>query len=156
MRSQFHPEIPCRYWLRMLVPSMPVASHQTVMFPFLPGPTRLLTAPHTGKKVLTGSDLLLLTTPTSESPLLKWTPTDARFALDGGITSLAVNSSSALAVVGGANGGVRVVSLSKGEVVGSLEGHKEGESVEGVAWMEYAGIEVAATAGTDGKVCVWD
>ena len=109
-----------------------------------------------GKKVLTGSECLLLTTPTSDSPILKLTPADGRFALEGGITSLAVNASNTLAVVGGANGAVRVVSLSKGDVVGSLEGHREAESIEGVAWMEYAGTEVAVTGGTDGKVCVWD
>lgn len=118
-----------------------------------------LTAPDAsfpGKKVLTGSECLLLTTPTSDAPLVKLTPGDARFALEGGITSLAANSSNTLAVVGGADGGVRVVSLSKGDVVGSLEGHNEAESIEGVAWMEYAGTEVAITGGTDGKVCVWD
>ncbi|KAF8583725.1 WD40 repeat-like protein [Ramaria rubella] len=109
-----------------------------------------------GKKVLTGSECLLLTTPTSDSPLLKLTPADARFALEGGITALAVNASNTLAVVGGSDGGVRVVSLGKGDVVGSLEGHKEDESIEGVAWMEFAGTEVALTGGTDGKVCVWD
>jgi len=109
-----------------------------------------------GKKVLTGSELLLLTTPTSDAPLVKLTPEDARFAMEGGITSLAVNSSNSLAVVGGADGGVRVISLGKGGVVGSLEGHKEEESIEAVAWMEVAGTEVALTAGTDGKVCIWD
>ena len=112
--------------------------------------------PYPGKKVLTGSEILLLTTPTSDVPLLKLSPSDGRFTLDGGITALAVNSSNTLAVVGGADGGVRVVSLGKGDVVGSLEGHSEGESIEGVAWMEYAGSEVAVTGGTDGKVCVWD
>jgi len=76
--------------------------------------------------------------------------------MEGGITALAPNSTNSLAVVGGANGSVRVVSLSKGNVVGSLEGHKEDESIEDVAWMELAGTEVALTAGTDGKVCVWD
>jgi ribosome assembly protein SQT1 len=109
-----------------------------------------------GKKILTGSECLLLTTPTSDAPLLKLTPTDARFALEGGITSLAVNPSNTLAVVGGADGGVRVISLSRGDVVGSLEGHKEAESIEAVAWMEFAGTDVAVTGGTDGKVCVWD
>jgi len=109
-----------------------------------------------GKKVLTGSDTLLLTTPTSDAPLLKLSPADGRFALEGGITALAVNASTALAVVGGADGSVRVVSLGKGDVVGRLEGHREGESIEGATWMEYAGTEVAVTGGTDGKVCVWD
>lgn len=97
-----------------------------------------------------------MTNPTSESPLLKLTPADGRFALEGGITALAVNSSNSLAVVGGAEGDVRVVSLLKGDVVGSLIGHTQGESIEAVAWMTYAGAEVAVTGGTDGKICLWD
>ncbi|GJJ08630.1 hypothetical protein Clacol_002849 [Clathrus columnatus] len=109
-----------------------------------------------GKRILTGSQVLLLTTPSSETPILKLTPADGRFSLETGITALAINSSNALAIVGGAEGGVRVVSLVKGDVVGSLEGHTEGESIEAVAWMSYAGAEVALTGGTDGKICLWD
>lgn len=105
---------------------------------------------------MTGSEILLLTTPTSESPLLKLTPADGRFHLEGGITALAVNSSNSLAVVGGAEGSVKVVSLPKGDVVGSLEGHTAGESIEAVSWMTYAGAEVVVTGGTDGKICLWD
>ena len=69
--------------------------------------------------------------PRSPNPVFKLTASDGRFNLEG-ITSLSVNSSSTLVVVGGVSGGVRVVSLSKGEVVGALDGHKEGESVEAV------------------------
>jgi ribosome assembly protein SQT1 len=86
------------------------------------------------------------------------TAEDARFDLDG-ITSLAVNPASTLVIVGGADGGVRVVSLSKGEVVGTLNGHTKGESVEAVKFVEIGGqtdAPAVVTGGTDGKLCIWD
>lgn len=77
-----------------------------------------------------------------------------------GITSLGVNPSSTLTVVGGASGSLRVVSLSKGEVVGALGGHSEGDSVEAVQFVDLAGAGggsgVVVTGGTDGKACIWD
>jgi ribosome assembly protein SQT1 len=91
--------------------------------------------------------------------VFKVTASDARFDL-GGITALAINSASTLAVVGGQTGGVRVVSLSKGDIVGALEGHKEGESIEAVQFVDLAGTGagsgVVVTGGTDGKACIWD
>ena len=97
--------------------------------------------------------------PRSPTPVAKITAEDARFDLDG-ITSLAVNPSSTLAVVGGAAGGVRVISLSKGEVVAALLGHKEGESIEAIVFVDIlgtaAGPGIAITGGTDGRLCVWD
>jgi len=103
---------------------------------------------------------LMFWDPQSPTPVFKLSPGDARFQLDG-ITSLGVNPSSTLAVVGGAAGGVRVVSLSKREVVGTLQGHKEGESVEAVEFVNLVGGSVAGpgvvvTGATDGKACVWD
>ena len=83
--------------------------------------------------------------------------------MSGGITSLASNPNSTVVVVGGAEGEVRAVNLSKGEVVAILEGHKEGESVEAIEFVDWgSGSGAAANAGivvtgaTDGKVCVWD
>ena len=97
--------------------------------------------------------------PRSPTPVFKLTADDARFDLES-ITSVGVNPSSALAVVGGANGGVRIVSLSKGEVVGALGGHAEGESIEAVTFIDIggpnAGLGAAVTGGTDGKGCIWD
>lgn len=61
-----------------------------------------------------------------------------------------------------------MVSLSKGEVVGALAGHQEGESVEAVEFVELAtpgplsgGTSAASggvvvTGATDGKACIWD
>ncbi|KAL5526597.1 SQT1 [Sanghuangporus sanghuang] len=114
-----------------------------------------------GKRILTADEegTLIFWDPRSPTPVFKLSSSDARFALDG-ITSLAVNSSSTLAVVGGVSGGIRVVSLSKGDVVGALEGHKEDESVEAVVFIDLAGAGagtgVVVTGGTDGKACIWD
>jgi ribosome assembly protein SQT1 len=102
---------------------------------------------------------LILWDPRSSTPVFKLTPNDARFDLDG-ITSLGVNPSSTLAVVGGAAGGVRVISLSKGEVVNTLGGHTDGESIEAIQFVDLTGNStgagVAVTGATDGKACIWD
>lgn len=114
-----------------------------------------------GKRIVTAcaEGTLIYWDPRSPTPVFKLTPQDARFDLDG-ITSLAVNASSTLAVVGGTSGSVRVVSLSKGEVVGALGGHAEGESVEAVQFVDLSGSAsgpgVVVTGGTDGKACIWD
>jgi ribosome assembly protein SQT1 len=114
-----------------------------------------------GKRIVTAcSDgTLIYWDPRSPTPVFKLSPENAKFDLDG-ITSLAVNPSSTLAVVGGAAGGVRVVSLSKGEVVSALGGHQEGESVEAIVFVDLAGTAsgpgVVITGGTDGKALIWD
>ncbi|KAJ6576440.1 ribosome biogenesis protein Sqt1 [Mycena vulgaris] len=114
-----------------------------------------------GKRIVTAcaDGILIFWDPRSPTPIFKLTPNDARFELDG-ITSLGVNPSSTLAVVGGAAGGVRVVSLSKGEVVSTLGGHTEGESIEAIQFVDLtgntAGAGVAVTGATDGKACIWD
>ncbi|KAH9944818.1 ribosome biogenesis protein Sqt1 [Amylocystis lapponica] len=122
-----------------------------------------------GKRIITADaeGTLIFWDPRNPTPIFKLTPTDARFDLEG-ITSLAVNPASTLAVVGGTTGGVRVVSLSKGEVVSALGGHQEGESVEAVEFVELASAAsgvpaappstggVVVTGATDGKACIWD
>ncbi|KAG6849788.1 hypothetical protein H0H93_005174 [Arthromyces matolae] len=114
-----------------------------------------------GKRIVTAcaEGTLMFWDPRSPTPVFKLTPQDARFDLEG-ITSLKVNPSSTLAVVGGASGGVRVVSLNKGEVVGQLGGHQEDESIEAIEFVDLpgvgAGAGVAITGGTDGKACIWD
>ncbi|KAF9790735.1 ribosome biogenesis protein Sqt1 [Thelephora terrestris] len=111
-----------------------------------------------GKRILTADTdgTLILWDPRSPTPLWKLTSDDGRFDLDG-ITSLAVNPASTVAVVGGASGGIRIVNLAKGDIVGSLAVHDEGESVEAIAFVGFAGTaEVVVTGSTDGKACVWD
>jgi len=108
-----------------------------------------------GKRILTGSQdgTLILWDPRSGQAEWKLTSSDARFGMTEGITSLDVNASSSIAVVGGADGSVRVVNLGTGGVTGGMEGHKEGESVESTVFVEGS---VVITAGTDGRACVWD
>nr|GAT60741.1 ribosome biogenesis protein Sqt1 [Mycena chlorophos] len=114
-----------------------------------------------GKRIVSAcaDGTLIFWDPRSPNPIFKLTAQDGRFDLDG-ITSLSINPSSSLAVVGGAAGGVRVVSLNKGEVVATLGGHTEGESIEAIAFVDLAGNStgagVVATGATDGKVCIWD
>ncbi|KAF8841229.1 ribosome biogenesis protein Sqt1 [Paxillus ammoniavirescens] len=114
-----------------------------------------------GKRIVTAcaDGTLVYWDPRSSNPIFKLTSQDARFELEG-ITSLAINPSSTLAVVGGTTGSVRVVSLSKGEVVGALGGHAEGESVEAVQFIDFVGTSgghgIVITGGTDGKACIWD
>ncbi|KAL1739956.1 WD40-repeat-containing domain protein [Schizophyllum fasciatum] len=110
-----------------------------------------------GKNIVSAcaDGVLLYWNPRDPTPIFKLTP-DGRFNLDG-ITSIGINPSSTLAVVGGAAGGVRVVSLSKGEVVNALGGHTDGESIEAISFVDVApGASVVATGATDGKVCIWD
>ena len=130
-----------------------------------------------GKRLLTASESgsLIFTDPRTPAPAFKLSPSDARFALDGGITSVGINGASTLAVVGGADGAVRVVHLGKGEVVGALESHAEGQSVECVAFVYPTAsgtvpsssgtnpvatasteLELVLTGGTDGKIHVSD
>ena len=114
-----------------------------------------------GKRILTGDadGNLILWDPRSSTPVFKLTSGNARFDI-GSITSLAINPTSTIAVVGGQTGSIRIVSLSKGEVVGALGGHKEDESVESVVFVDLAGqtggAGVVVTGGTDGKACIWD
>lgn len=116
-----------------------------------------------GKRIITADEdgTLMFWDPRNPTPVFKLTSADARFDL-GPITSLAVNPASTLAVVGGASGGIRVVSLSKGDVVGALAGHKEDDSIEAIVFVDLAGAGqvgtggVCVTAATDGKACIWD
>ncbi|KAJ3821890.1 WD40-repeat-containing domain protein [Lentinula raphanica] len=125
------------------------------------GPVQCGTFTPDGKRIVSacGDGTLILWDPRSPTPVFKLTAEDARFDLDG-ITSLGVNPSSTLAIVGGAAGGVRVVSLTKGEIVIALGGHTAGESIEAVEFIDLtntgSGPGVVATGATDGKICLWD
>jgi len=48
--------------------------------------------------------------------------------MEGGVTCVAVNGSSTSAIVGGADGQIRIVNLNNGQVVQNLEGHNAGPS----------------------------
>jgi len=116
-----------------------------------------------GKRLLTGDSTgtLIYWDPRSSTPLWKLSSADERFGLTGGVVSIAVNKEGTVAVVGGAEGGVKVVKITeerRGEVLKALDGHSEGDSVESIVFVDLggAGKEVVVTGGTDGKICVWD
>ena len=79
-----------------------------------------------------------------------------------GITALAISPNGQIAAVGGAAGGVKLVNLPKGDVVSSLAGHAEGESVEALVFVDLLNGQgggkgvVLVSGGTDGKSFVWD
>jgi ribosome assembly protein SQT1 len=121
-----------------------------------------------GERIVTAcsENTLIYWDPRSPTPIFKLNAQDGRFDLDG-ITTLAVNPASTLAVVGGAAGGVRVVSLTKGEVIAALGSHDEGQSVEAAVFINVqptaatssapaTGGGTVVTGATDGKACVWD
>lgn len=128
------------------------------------GPVQVGTFTPDGKRLLTGSGdgSLIAWDPRTASAVWKLSGKDARFGMEHGITALAVNAAGTVAVVGGANGEVRVINLGKGDVVGKLDGHGEGESVEAIEFMELGGgggstnAGVVVTGGTDGRACIWD
>lgn len=177
------------YWQEGMIPSygfgnVSVNSPPTIQYPLMPnvrfsvpsGKTMQVFAGHDspvnageftpdGKHIVTADENgnLIFWDPREAAPIWKLSAVDGRFALEGGITSLGINPSSTLAVVGGATGGVRVVNLAKGSVVGALEGHEEGESIEAIKFVEFGagatvgqGSGIVATGGTDGKICIWD
>lgn len=121
-----------------------------------------------GRKLLTTSTdgSLLIFDPRQNAPLSKLGASDQRFYSDGGFISLDVSPDSRLAAVGSVTGQSRVVSLAQIDaggglsVVSALEGHKSGESLEGIAFIDLLGNQQAAshlvTIGTDGKAVVWD
>ena len=145
-------------------------SHQMVWKQLYLNVDRLAKTTAPGKRIITAcaDNTLIYWDPRSPTPLFKLTGNNARFDL-GGITSLAVNPASTIVVVGGAEGGVRVISLSKGEVISALGGHTEGESVEAIAFVNIVAAvdgtstpagststNTVVTGATDGKVCIWD
>jgi ribosome assembly protein SQT1 len=107
--------------------------------------------------------------PRENAPLLRLAPHQTynfgRF--EEGITSLAVAPASNFLAIGGANGQIRVINLPDGKVVSKIPGHAEGESIEGLAFMDILGLAgpggdgstkglLLVSAATDGKAIVWD
>ncbi|GAA5939230.1 WD40 repeat domain-containing protein [Sporobolomyces koalae] len=117
-----------------------------------------------GKKILTASEdsTLILWDPREGTAIHKLSPSDARFKLESGINCLAINPSSTVAILGGAEGGLRAVNLIQGTVLAQMTGHEEGASIEMVAFNEVpkaggaAAVTVVVSVGTDGRVCTWE
>lgn len=113
-----------------------------------------------GKRLVTGSEdgSLIIWDPKTSASVFKLAGHDGRFKLDGGVTCVAVNATSTACIVGGADGGLKVVNLTNGTVATSLESHDEGSSVESVAWSQGTAGSVGLwiTAGTDKKIKVFE
>ncbi|EPQ31326.1 uncharacterized protein PFL1_01510 [Pseudozyma flocculosa PF-1] len=115
-----------------------------------------------GKKLVSGSEdrSLIVWDPRNATPLSK-----LQVNLEGGLTQLAVSPDSKVVVVGGAVGDVRVVNIAaidnggSANVVSALVGHAEGESIEGIQFIDVGGGSRTGhviTASTEGKAVVWD
>ncbi|KAM0786878.1 hypothetical protein ACM66B_002303 [Microbotryomycetes sp. NB124-2] len=116
-----------------------------------------------GKRIVTCSEdsTLIYWDPRTGEAIHKITASDARFRLEAGINAVAVNPASTVAVVAGAEGGMRAVNLVQGTVLQQMEGHEEGASIEAVAFSEVptvgaASLTVLVSVGTDGRVCTWE
>lgn len=122
-----------------------------------------------GRKLMTTSTdgSLIIYDPRQSAPLSKLGSSDSRFASEGGFVCLAISPDSKLAAVGSVTGQARVVSLvgvDQGgglSVVSALAGHIDGESIEGIAFIDLlantaGGVGHLVTAATDGKAVVWD
>ncbi|KAG8830893.1 hypothetical protein FRC17_004108, partial [Serendipita sp. 399] len=77
------------------------------------GPVNIGNFIPSGKRIITGDaeGTLIYWDPRSTSPLWKLNSSDERFGLTGGVISVGVNKEGTIAVVGGAEGGVKVVTL---------------------------------------------
>jgi len=71
-----------------------------------------------------------------------------------GITCLAVHPNSHVALSGSESGSVKMTSIENGKVLGSLEKHQDGSSIEGILFLPSMGA--AASGGMDGSLVVWD
>lgn len=115
-----------------------------------------------GKRLITGSE---------DGTLIVWDPRSAEVVskvqthLEGGLTQLAISPDARVVVTGGAAGDVRVVNIGAldnggaASVVASLIGHAEGESIEGIQFVDVGAGNRSGhviTASTEGKAIVWD
>uniref|UniRef100_A0A7R9VPV1 Anaphase-promoting complex subunit 4 WD40 domain-containing protein n=1 Tax=Chlamydomonas euryale TaxID=1486919 RepID=A0A7R9VPV1_9CHLO len=71
-----------------------------------------------------------------------------------GLTSLDILADGMTVISGAEDGSVRLSNVGTGRVVGALEGHDEASSVEAVGFSRL--LPLAASAGIDGKLLVWD
>ncbi|KAK4057440.1 60S ribosomal subunit assembly or modification protein [Microbotryomycetes sp. JL221] len=116
-----------------------------------------------GKRIVTCSEdsTLIYWDPRTGEAIHKLTAADARFKLEAGINAVAINPQGTVAVVAGAEGGLRAVNLVQGTVLTQMEGHEEGASIEAVAFSQVptvgaASLTVLVSVGTDGRVCTWE
>ncbi|KAI9024034.1 WD40-repeat-containing domain protein [Hyaloraphidium curvatum] len=106
-----------------------------------------------GKTVVSGSEdgECIVWDPKTAQPVRKLTAQDQRWHQEG-VTCMAVNSDNTLLLTGSSDGRAILTHLGTGRLLASFEGHTE--SVEAVGFSPVMGL--AATAGTDGKLMLWD
>ena len=74
-----------------------------------------------------------------------------------GITCLAIHPNGQTALSGSEAGGIKLASLENGRVLGSLDKHIDGSSVEKILYLPGGGAsQLVASAGMDGNLVVWD
>lgn len=116
-----------------------------------------------GKRIVTSSSdgTVAFWDPRSSAPV--WKIQLVTGETEAGVISLAVNSSGTIVAAGTSQGQIKLVNIARGEVVVTLEGHEEGESVEALTFVTLdlagrgaPGGGLLVSGATDGKVKVWD
>jgi ribosome assembly protein SQT1 len=153
----------------MAKPPVPSGNTITVLSSHTLPATCGIFPPPNGRQLLTTSldSSLILWEVSSSTPIFKssmFCPPNSPEVdpAEHGITALAVSPNGQIAAVGGAAGGVRIVGLEKGNILATLKGHAEGESIEALTFIDVLGGAaggkgvVLVSGGTDGKGFVWD
>ncbi|ORY92277.1 WD40-repeat-containing domain protein [Syncephalastrum racemosum] len=106
-----------------------------------------------GKKIVTVSEdtSMIVFDPKSANAIYRLSGDDARFHTEP-LTTVAVNRESTLAITGSMDGKSRLINLTSGHIVASLENHEE--SIETADFCDV--LALAATGSTDGNISIWD
>lgn len=111
-----------------------------------------------GKAIVTGAD---------DSTVRVWSPRSGQVLhcvqvgapagmeeVDGAVSCLACHPASPVVLFGVADGRVFLAHLEKGTVLASW--HEHAGCVEGIGFCALGGLALAASAGLDGSLCIWD
>ncbi|KAI9489995.1 WD40-repeat-containing domain protein [Zychaea mexicana] len=106
-----------------------------------------------GKKIVSVAEdcTMIVWDPKSAAAMYRLSGDDARFHTEP-VTSVATNKDSTLAITGSMDGKARLINITNGQIVASLENHSE--SIETTDFCDVLGL--AATGSTDGAISIWD